>query len=243
MRFPDDILSNVDAAKFPQSQVDDPDATKDALYKARLRIDQGGGQQGEVFETWLDENFSINVSSSWGDSFSGTFLSESFPPSIVKIAEAMGMPTNFWLANLQSWQATSPIDISLPFKFKAEDDTFKDVVLKARNLAGYVLPREEKGMLIPPGPLVSDQIKTLNNIKNFVNNNIGNLLKSGDNITLEIGEFLIFRPVILKSVNLEFSTQFDINGFPLSINANTELSTYFVGTRKYFKSFFKEIGN
>ena len=245
MKFPDDILINVGNAVPPQASVGDPEEKKKSIYQARLKVNEGGSSQ--EFHTWLDDNFSISVSSTWGDAFSGSIVSDMLPPGLQKVIASLNIPTNFWLTNLQTWQGTSPISVSLPFTFRAEENALTDVVIPARNLASYALPREEGGMLVPPGPTIADEIKEINDVKKGISGAMGGvfggLLKDGEHMILEIGNFLIFRPVIINSVNLEFGTQFDIDGNPLSIKANVELTTFFVGTRKYFKSFFRTAGN
>jgi hypothetical protein len=231
-KFPSDILLNIGGGIEPQRQVQNPEDTKKELYRAKLSIsDAGDGSVIGEFETWLDESFQIGVTAGWDNPFSAS-LTEQLAGSgsigqVLQGAERLvGITTKFKKATGGVWTNSSPITISLPFKFKAKTDPVSEVIVPAKKLMQFAAPDEVDGRLKPPGPILGDQVGLVGALREA-----GIDLDQGEHIKVKIGKFLVFEPVVITSVTHEIGTQFDYNGNPLSITVNVECQTFFVATR------------
>ncbi len=253
--FPSNVLFNVGNAKPPQTQVSDPEGLRKELYRVVLTSkDIGGSGEGQTFETWLGESFQIAVQSTWDSPFnvslSELLLGQGKAGQIAKAAETtMGVSSKLKVATGSVWQDTSPINITLPFHFKAKNDPKTEVVEQAMKLMLLAVPGESGPVLVPPGPKLGNAaglIAAVNQVAaagaNAANLNVGqNFFDSGDQITVKIGKFLVFENVVIESVTLEIGSQFDKDGNPLSATVEVGCKTFFVSTktdvRKMFSAF------
>ncbi|MDD4987166.1 MAG: hypothetical protein PHQ43_15620 [Dehalococcoidales bacterium] len=117
------------------------------------------------------------------------------------------------------WRGTTPLSIRVPMVFAAETDAQVDVVepIKAlQQMASPGDPSNGKGFLQPPGPSAFEP---------WVH---------GDNITIQIGRFLIFSKVIIQKVENIYSSRMSQQprGKPVFGTAVVTFETYTIVTKE-----------
>lgn len=148
------------------------------------------------------------------------------------VQEGFGVSTKTQFASAQVWSGSSPIEITLPLEFYAENNPRLEVIDPIIKLAKMALPRKsggngasERGLFVPPGP----------RIFGFNTQNIQN-----DQITIDIGNFLNFKKVVIVSVNPVFKTRDMLaSGEPLSVTCEVVFRSMFSLTGEDFESMFK----
>lgn len=161
----------------------------------------------------------------------------------------------------RSWKGTTPVTINLELKFESVEHTHRNVVAPVLALMQMALPGA--GVLLkPPGPdpfrlpeKVKSAIRTAGEVSADLLSTVG--IKStglknmqfrdersgGDWITVEIGKYLKFESVIVKSVNPVFDTKMSTDGgYPISANVGVEIETYEILTKESLYSSFKTKG-
>ena len=135
-------------------------------------------------------------------------------------------------ASAQIWQGASPIDISIPLEFYAEDDARSDVVDKVRLLKKLSLPSKTPGTLgwAPPGPRVFASISSFTNALKAAAGSIGALQSIDGNISIAIGPFLRFPSVVIVSVTTQFNTMFGTDGSPMVAKSDVAFRTFLTPT-------------
>jgi len=149
------------------------------------------------------------------------------------------------------WTGTSPMSISLRMRFEAVQDTFKEVLEPCRILMSMALPsgpKETQGtssskfdsvqdlagaldivpFLSPPGP-TPFSLEGILNLKGSRLEKIGSYLeeaKGGDLIMIEVGRYVSFFNVIIRSVSCITPVKFDNLGNPISASLNMVFETY-----------------
>jgi hypothetical protein len=155
----------------------------------------------------------------------------------------LGLSLASSLATRRIWTGTEPLRFVITFKFEAQEDARKEVVLPSLVLQQMSLPgRSATGslewFLIPPGPAPFPSVASLvenlgNNISKSMGGEVGSQLTGlGEEITIRIGNFLEFKKIILESVNTTYESRFDINGDPLGAISKVEFSTYEIMTKE-----------
>ena len=151
------------------------------------------------------------------------------------------------------WTGSSPLVLSLKLRFEAIFDPYNEVVNPIRILAAMALPKEtllqKKGLLGkinelpflgPPGPspFLTEGVLTKggNKATTFLDS-----LQGGDNIQIELGRFLTFYDVIIKSVAPTIPIKFDLFGNPISATVNIIFETYEMMTAESFKGSFNTL--
>jgi len=152
------------------------------------------------------------------------------------------------------WTGSSPMVISLQLRFEAVFDPINEVVNPIRILAAMALPKEtilqrkgkvagsinELPFLGPPGPspFLTEGVlgKSGNKVSGFLDS-----LQGGDNIQIELGRFLTFYDVIVKSVSPTIPIKFDPSGNPISATVNMVFETYEMMTAESFGSSFTSL--
>lgn len=177
----------------------------------------------------VPEEVSIQLSSEWDTPLlqggSGGFLEVGFQ-------ELLGKSTKTQFASAQVWSGSSPIDITLPLEFYADQNPKTEVIDPIVRLAKMALPRKSgkgnnQGLFTPPGP----------RIFGLKNGSSGN-----DQISIDIGNFLNFKKVIITAVNPTFVTR-DLtkNGLPLKATCEVTFRSMFSLTGDEFAGMFKDI--
>lgn len=174
----------------------------------------------------LPEEVQLQLSSEWDSVLGGS----DFPKLGLLAAEGVGISTRNEYSSAQVWSGNSPIEITLPLEFYAEDNSKIEVVDPIVRLAKMALPRihnvkvEDKsiGLFVPPGPRLFDQANSAN-----------------DKISIQLGKFVTFTKVIMISVNPVFKTKDLANdGYPLRASCDVTFRTIFSLTGSAFQSMF-----
>ena len=152
------------------------------------------------------------------------------------------------------WTGSSPLILSLKLRFEAIFDPYNEVVNPIRILSAMALPKEtnlqkeglvsgainELPFLGPPGPspFLTEGVltKSGNKATTFLDS-----LQGGDNIQIELGRFLTFYDVIIKSVSPTIPIKFDSFGNPVSAIVNIVFETYEMLTAESFGDSFTSL--
>ena len=120
----------------------------------------------------------------------------------------------------RKWSGTSPIGINLKLKFEAVTNVDKEVLIPCKLLQALTLPRGGiQGFgLIPPGP----NPYTLKQDEDYAR---------GENITINIGNFIRFSSVIVNSVKVTYENRMSADG-PLGAEVDLSIETWRMLTRE-----------
>lgn len=165
----------------------------------------------------LPEEIQMQLASEWDTPFL-----QSGGTGILEVAAQTlgGVSTKTQFASAQVWSGSSPIELTLPLEFYAQENATRDVVQPIVALAEMALPRTsnrgEGGLFTPPGPRVFAKFGKL----------------QGDtNITVQIGSFLTFKRVIITTVNPTFVTRdMTQDGAPLRATCEVTFRSMFTLT-------------
>jgi hypothetical protein len=146
------------------------------------------------------------------------------------------------------WKGSSPMRLSLLMRFEAVIDPLLEVLQPLRILGSLTLPVETSSttgsalpFLGPPGPSPF-QLQLQKSVRSAKLKEVASVVNSfqgGDQIQIEIGEFLTFFNVIVREVALAVPIKFDISGNPMSATVNVLFETYEMMTAESFRSSFK----
>lgn len=191
----------------------------------KFRIEIRSSKMKERVISWLPEELDLSVESEWSTPLAGIASSEL--GALLSIANIT--PVAQWMT-VSIWAASSPIVMTLPLQFIAEDEgeASTKVIDPIRRLMKLALPSlasqkentsNKFGVLSPPGPnpagLTGEQFEK------FTGWGSGS-----EDITVKIGNFMEFRKVIVLRVNPVFSTLLDKNGLPMRANVAFTFRTY-----------------
>jgi hypothetical protein len=146
------------------------------------------------------------------------------------------------------WKGSSPMRLSLLMRFEAVFDPLLEVLQPLRILGSLTLPVEsssETGSKLPflgppgPSPFQLQLQKSVRSAKLKEVASVVNSFQGGDQIQIELGEFLTFFSVIVREVNLTVPIRFDASGNPVSATVNVLFETYEMLTAESFRGSFK----
>ena len=189
----------------------------------RFKISITSNRLKEPIESWLPEDIEFEVNSDWDTPFAAGFS------RLNNILSVFNTSTLAQWNTISLWQGNSPIQITIPMQFIAENEgeAKTKVIDRVRDLVKLTLPSLSEGegigsrvsnflgILTPPGP-----------------NPVGNALKGvsfgpgGEDINVNIGNFLRFSRVIVLRVNPVFSTLLDSKGYPMRASASVTFRTF-----------------
>lgn len=165
--------------------------------------------------------------------------------SIANFAAAFfGITSSTEVATMQVWQGTTPIEIRLDLEFVAEYNAEVEIVDNIKKLSKMVLPKRGSSEDSSPGgiPLPSALLRAPGprvDIKDIPFNLTDiNFSPDSDVITVDIGEFLRFRGVIMRSLAIEFDGSMLRTGHPIKARCQVEFSTFFVVVAESFDRLF-----
>jgi len=152
------------------------------------------------------------------------------------------------------WKGTSPCMFSLNIKFEAVEDSNSEVVLPCETLHQIVVPgsdydKNAKGdakslwnsiSLYPPGPnpTVLGFLSTVGkgDDSNFLRQHNKSLEGKEDNISITIGRFLHFEPVIVSEASITYLRKYDVGGKPIAAEANIAFESFEMYTKEALHS-------
>ena len=161
----------------------------------------------------LDRPFSMSSSSDW-KALVGT--STQLDEILQAVSKNQISGVSVYSAR-RIWTGSDPLSLNLNLKFYAVNNSYNEVLSPCIRLQRMALPSYTPGnlsLLTPPGP--SPYNWTAATASNT----------TGDYIQIYIAGFLLFDPVIIKRVTVEFENKYDINGYPMGANVQVEFQTY-----------------
>lgn len=172
------------------------------------------------------QELSLSLNSEWD-----TPLAQNGISSVVEVAiqEGLNLSKQHQYASAQVWSGSSPIEITLDLEFQAEEDPVREVVQPIINLGKMLLPelkgdQGDLGFFTPPGP------KVFNKGRQFE-----------DFITVSLGGFMVFKKVIVLSVNPVYNVRdMGVSGLPLRATCSVTFRTYLSLTGSDFASMFQQ---
>lgn len=173
----------------------------------------------------VPETLALQLTADWD-----TPLSSSNPGFLdVALQEIKSLATKTQLASAQVWSGSAPIEITLPLEFYADKNPKLEVINPIVLLAKMALPSAtnlaEHGLFTPPGPRIF---------------NVGG--GANDQISIEIGNFMLFTKVIVINVNPTFTTRdMSKSGYPLRATCEVTFRSMFSLTGPEFAGMFRDI--
>jgi hypothetical protein len=162
------------------------------------------------------------------------------------------------------WKGTSPVSITMNLMFQSVTDTYTNVIAPCKALMQMALPSDTGTvfgtvnipLVAPPGPSpfvtadadseqqqsgtpaegnTADQKKT-NAVKDFISAMRG----GGDQITVRIGNYLVFKSVIVREVRPVLDTKLSVDGWPISAEVAVTFESYEIMTKQTLDQAFKQ---
>lgn len=189
----------------------------------------GPGQHEFVIHAYLQDKIVLHAASEWQGIMSA-FPGGAEAEGLIKMADtatqvATGFSAISTVSTQRKWTGSNPITLNLRLKFEAINDVETEVLTPCRVLQGLTLPRE--GMknnvigLIPPGPSPF----TLSQ---------GEMAR-GEQITVNIGNFIGFSSVIVKNVKVTYENRMSYSG-PIGAEVDLTIETWRMLTRTELNS-------
>ena len=176
----------------------------------------------------LPEELQMSLTSEWDT----PLLSSGASALETLVQNGFGKSTRTQFASAQVWSGSSPIEITLPLEFYAEENPKLEVVEPIVRLSKMALPRRgstDKGLFTPPGPRIF-KVDTRQ------------LSNKHDDITISVGNFLTFNRVIITNVNPTFITRdMTQDGLPLRATCEVTFRSMFSLSGDDFSSMFNDI--
>jgi len=193
----------------------------------------GFGKEADFqVHAYLQDNIVMDVSSDWygilqslgGDAALG--LADNF------VQGGAGLSIRTSATTRRKWNGSSPISITLKLKFEAVNDVYREVLLPCSGLQGLALPsaHETLPLVRPPGP----NPYNIPQLAKAIAAGRGNTEASGvrgENISVNIGEFLGFTSIIVKDVKITYENRMSVNG-PIGAEVEFTFETYEMLTRQ-----------
>lgn len=204
-------------------------------------------KMGHTVVAILQQEVSMRVSSEW-ETFIPTGGITQLANALAQLTVKVSLQSRFTTRRI--WKGTTPVEITLQFKFEAVDDSIRNVILPCQALMMMASPSSTGGVvpfLAPPGP---SPYSVSSDMTNWLGQNQGNALwstmkhvaehlNSGDSINIQVGEFLSFSSVIIKDVNPVFATRMGVDGRPISAMCTVSFQTYEILTKDAIQGAFK----
>lgn len=191
-----------------------PDET---VYKVKVISDSQG-----IIKAWAPEEMSFSVESTWDAPF------ESAGGTIATLAAAVGFSIQTKEQSTQVWKGTTPIQITMPFRFFAEsqETADEDIINPMMNLMKLAVPdlKHNATFLDPPGPIIP-------RVKNILAKGSDGKINKGDLISIEIGQFLRFPNVIISAVNVTIPLKLTADHVPLTSTVEVTFRTFNIVTK------------
>jgi hypothetical protein len=194
----------------------------------------GVGKPEFTIHAYLQDKIVLDASSEW----SGVIDDIPGAAGLIKTADALmqaatGLTAVTTVSKQRKWTGSSPISMSFKLKFEAINDVYTEVLLPCMGLQSLTLPRGGLANilgLIPPGPSPYTLIQQSKN---------GGIESRGEQISINIGNFLGFRSVIVKSVKVTYQNRMSKAG-PIGAEVDLAIETWRMLTREELESAYKE---
>jgi len=181
----------------------------------------------------LPETFEFSITSEYDTPYASGLVDNEMAKNALR---AFGVSTTTQAQTAQTWQGSSPIDITIPMMFMADSDPIREVKEPILNLLKLATARALEGdtlgsarVLVSPGPKRTLSINNERGETTLVSK-AQSLVKSyklNDQIRLDIGNAWTFKSVVITNVSNTYDTIFDVDGNPLKASVNVSFRTYF----------------
>jgi len=134
------------------------------------------------------------------------------------------------ISQQRKWAGSEPIGLTFKLKFEAVNSVETEVLQPCRKLQGLTLPREgvlNTVFLTPPGPNPYTFVKPEEATR-------------GDNIVIDIGSFIRFRSVIVRSVKVTYENRM-ASGGPIGAEVELGIETWRMLTREELDKSYTEM--
>lgn len=188
---------------------------------------------GVIVEAWIPETFQVAVTSQFNQPF-GQGISNSTIGQAAKTLAGRALTSQSMTA--QVWEGSQPIELTLEIELIAEKDPQAEVLNKVKNLLKMVMPSKAGGTLLkPPGPKYADIVDW----KAFEPTKGRAAGGTEGNISIDIGNFMLFDSVVIESVNTTFHSMMHSSGIPLRATVAVTFKTFFVPVAEDINTLFK----
>jgi len=175
--------------------------TVDDSYKLKISSKSPGKERGEPNVFLLQDSVNMVVGSNWENYIptgSGTLA------GVLQVGLQAGAKKAlaFTTTSRRIWVSSDPVSMTIPLIVISDNYEHRDdVMAKVHYLQELTLPEETVigGLLTPPGP---------SPFKRSATSQTGEgAFDRGEDITIQVGEYLWFRNVIIKSVAVSFKNR------------------------------------
>lgn len=211
----------------PSREVYGKNFNTEQMYLTTLSVRNDPSLGGSFsVSTPMDETFSISMSSEWSTPFAksntenlqGLGVSQNKADLLNFLMQGAGLNAKSKAQTVQVWESSSGISMTIPFTLIAYTDAAKEVRDVSKNLLKLQAPSLAGAglMLQAPGPTVAGEFAKSLKISD-----------SGRDITLQIGNFLTLRHCIVKNVDVQYDSRFDVNGVPISAKCTVAVESFY----------------
>jgi len=182
----------------------------------------GNGQSKFRINAYLQDKLSFTAGTQWEGI---TQDIPGFGMALKKLDSAaqglLGRTAQTTISTQRKWSGSSPIGINLKLKFEAVSKVDQEVITPCQILQSLTLPRGGVGNiagLIPPGP------------NPYTFKQEGAFIR-GENVTINIGNFIRFNSVIITSVKVTYENRMSVDG-PIGAEVDLGIETWRMLTRE-----------
>lgn len=184
---------------------EDGAASADTFHKVRIT----STSLKEPISAYLPDTVTMTVASDWSAPFA-----EATEGKLNTLATLFGASLKTRSSTVQTWQGSSPIEVTIPFVLTAESNPRDEIMEPINQLMKLCLPSEKNGRYLPPGPNFRNYLRNNATSDSSVDKSIRSMIKAtkdigaaGERITVQIGKFMYFDDVVMLSVTPTFSSQ------------------------------------
>lgn len=237
-------VRNVEVAERPTISAQMSSSPDEIPPEYQLRIDVRndstlvGSDGRSIFPITapLPERYNLSLSSDWSMPFASHNAAEAagayaeargksqryqgaVKAGVNLASQASGISTRVKSQSMHVWEGSSPISMSFDLIFHAKTNSVQDVRDKHMALWKMTAPTELPGgqALRAPGPTLKDQAAGM----------FGLFDEYSRRISLQIGTYLYFDNVIVRSVGADIETLCGADGIPISMSINVEFATFY----------------
>lgn len=185
-----------------------------------VRIKQAGGPGVKAY---MPEQWSFGVSSQFSQPFG-----QGVQGAVGMATKVLGIGAlTSQSMTAQVWEGTQPMELTIELEFLAESNPLDEVLTPIKNLIKMVLPSKggsggETLLMQPPGPAYASVVDWSDLSA-----------KRGEGatdkqITIHMGNFMIFDSVVIESVNTTVHSMMHNSGVPLHATCSVTFKTFFV---------------
>lgn len=213
---------------------------------SKYRVSIFSSLSPQAITGYLQDRTRLTVQSSWKEFI--PWGSDAFTGAAEFIAQIGGKSLQNVALSRRMWKGTSPIKMKIELRFEAITNAQTEVVEPCKALLKLASPMRVgsadfagvrdalKGIAL--GGLAGANVSKLIGSINLNENKDGWFLAPpgpypfiknspmGDNIQINIGEYLIFTPVIISQATVDLDSRIDSRGYPIGANATVDFETY-----------------